>query len=314
MSELDSTGAFPPRDGDRDRNRELERERERQRERERDRQRYAGGDSGFTSDRAELAIAFGVLAFMTALGAWLMQPEGTDDFLPTAGTSAVAASTAVSLGGERSASAEPSWVTDPRDRSVAAPVVEPVPEPQLAEEVEEIVPVMAEPVEEIVAEPPVLDVTEEIQPEVVIEEQVEEVIFEPAPAPVVEPEPAVEPETEAQLLRRAMENVQFITGSAVLTEPSRAVLDDIVALMKSRPNTGLRIVGHTDSMGADDDNVKLSFARAEACRDYLLARGLEVDRVNAAGFGERRPIATNDTAEGQRQNRRVEFELVPGGQ
>ena len=110
-----------------------------------------------------------------------------------------------------------------------------------------------------------------------------------------------------------MTDVRFLTGSAVLTESSRGVLDEVVALLQARPDADLRIVGHTDSQGDADSNARLSFARAEACRDYLLERGLTVDRVDAAGFGERKPIASNATAEGRQQNRRVEFELVPSG-
>ena len=126
-------------------------------------------------------------------------------------------------------------------------------------------------------------------------------------------EPVVEEpvETESELFQRATTNVRFVTASSDLTEPSKAILDDIFALVQSRPDSKLRIVGHTDSQGDADKNARLSYARAEACRSYLLEKGLTVERVNAAGFGELQPIASNLTAEGRRENRRVEFELVP---
>lgn len=69
-------------------------------------------------------------------------------------------------------------------------------------------------------------------------------------------------------------------------------------------------VGHTDSMGTDQYNDKLSLRRAEAVKAYLLSKGVEANRVYTEGKGEKQPVADNKTAEGRAQNRRVEIEVV----
>ena len=270
---------------------------------------YGSGD-GDLSERSEYAIAFGVLLFFGALGWWLMQPEGD------------ALQTLPSVQGEtvdyRFESADAVAEVAPRRERTREPVAAvPVQPPIQAEAeplavVEEVAPVVPEPAQAVV-EP---EIFREVTPVVVEEPIVEEIVeVVPVAEPVVEEvAPAVEEvatETEAELFQRAMSNVRFVTASAVLTEPSQAILDDIFALVESRPDAKLRIVGHTDSQGEADRNARLSYARAEACRDYLLEKGLTIERVSAAGFGELQPIASNLTEEGRRENRRVEFELVP---
>ena len=146
------------------------------------------------------------------------------------------------------------------------------------------------------------------EPAAVAEVVASEVV--PVAEPRSKPKPIEAPETNTQLLRRATENVSFFTASAVLTDTSKGVLNDLAALLKAQPRTRLRIVGHTDSEGEADRNARLSYARAEACRTYLLDKGIEVGRIDTAGFGERKPIASNNTPEGKQRNRRVEFELL----
>jgi len=264
---------------------------------------YGSGD-GDLSEQSEYAIAFGVLLFFGALGWWLMQPEG--DALPSLPS---VQSEPVDYRFERTeaiaeAPRRRERVREPVAAAAVQPAIqaEPVPEPVAV--VEEVAPVVPEPVQAVV-EP---EIFEEVAPAVVEEPVIEEVVAEPVEEPVAEEVPV---ETEAELFQRAMSNVRFVTASAVLTEPSQAILDDIFALVESRTDAKLRIVGHTDSQGEADKNARLSYARAEACRDYLLEKGLTIDRVSAAGFGELQPIASNLTAEGRRENRRVEFELVP---
>jgi outer membrane protein OmpA-like peptidoglycan-associated protein len=75
------------------------------------------------------------------------------------------------------------------------------------------------------------------------------------------------------------------------------------------PAYSLRIEGHTDSDGSDAANQKLSEGRAKSCYDYLLKKGVVGSRMSHSGFGESKPIAGNDTAEGKRKNRRTHFEL-----
>jgi OOP family OmpA-OmpF porin len=68
--------------------------------------------------------------------------------------------------------------------------------------------------------------------------------------------------------------------------------------------------GHTDAVGTDQYNMRLSLRRANAVRDYLIAGGISASRIRAEGFGESQPVASNETAEGRAQNRRVELRVV----
>lgn len=110
-------------------------------------------------------------------------------------------------------------------------------------------------------------------------------------------------------LAYAAHAVQFETAKAVLKGESYEVLDQIVQIMRENPAYTMSISGHTDDVGSDESNLKLSQDRAKACYDYFLFKGIKADRLRYAGFGEARPIADNNTAEGREANRRVEFEL-----
>jgi OOP family OmpA-OmpF porin len=92
-----------------------------------------------------------------------------------------------------------------------------------------------------------------------------------------------------------------------LTESSEKHLDGIVASLRVEKDTHFEIAGHTDSVGSDDYNDRLSQARALSVMRYLAGRGLDSERMNARGYGESQPIETNDTDEGRARNRRVEF-------
>ncbi|MDX1913930.1 MAG: thrombospondin type 3 repeat-containing protein [Saprospiraceae bacterium] len=111
-------------------------------------------------------------------------------------------------------------------------------------------------------------------------------------------------------LATAARAVQFESAKAILKDASYDILDEVVALMRKNPTYSLSISGFTDDVGDDEDNLKLSQDRARACYDYLIFRGIKADRIRYAGFGEARPIASNETPEGRELNRRVEFELV----
>jgi OOP family OmpA-OmpF porin len=80
--------------------------------------------------------------------------------------------------------------------------------------------------------------------------------------------------------------------------------------LTSNPDARVAIEGHTDAQGDEASNLALSESRAEAVRDYLVSQGIAADRLETAGFGESRPIASNDTAEGRAENRRIEFRLL----
>ncbi|MDD3762232.1 MAG: OmpA family protein [Nevskiales bacterium] len=107
-----------------------------------------------------------------------------------------------------------------------------------------------------------------------------------------------------------LRGVGFENDSAVLTEDARAILDDVAASLRSQPNVKVEIGGHTDDIGNDAYNHTLSEQRAESVRQYLIARGIDPNRLVAVGYGEFNPIASNETAAGRAENRRVEFKLI----
>lgn len=108
-----------------------------------------------------------------------------------------------------------------------------------------------------------------------------------------------------------LRGVTFKTNSAVITPTSKLALDSAVAYLKARPNAAAEVRGHTDSVGNDEANMRLSKARAEAVRDYLIAGGIEAGRLTANGYGETEHIAPNDTPAGREQNRRVTLRIAP---
>jgi OOP family OmpA-OmpF porin len=107
------------------------------------------------------------------------------------------------------------------------------------------------------------------------------------------------------------EKIQFETGKSTLLPVSRPILDDVVQVMRDRPDLRVRVEGHTDDQGSDDQNLKLSQGRAEAVRAYLISKGIEAKRLTALGLGETMPIDTNRTNTGRARNRRVEFHIEP---
>lgn len=110
---------------------------------------------------------------------------------------------------------------------------------------------------------------------------------------------------------RLLDDVRFEHGSAVLTADSRATLDQVALILKAHEEfTKIRIEGHTDDTGPDAVNQRLSQQRAEAVRAYLVARGVESNRLVAQGFGDSRPKVKGTTEEDRAVNRRVDFILV----
>lgn len=121
--------------------------------------------------------------------------------------------------------------------------------------------------------------------------------------------PEVKKETKERL-EFAMRAVQFETGKAVLKGSSFKVLDEIIEIMNQYPDYKLSISGHTDDVGTAENNLLLSTERAKACSDYLLYRGISEERLRSKGYGESKPMVSNNSPAGREQNRRVEFELV----
>jgi len=125
----------------------------------------------------------------------------------------------------------------------------------------------------------------------------------PAPAPAyVAPEPAA-PQ------KLVLEGVNFDFDKATLRQEDMGNLDNDVATLKAWGDVDIEVAGHTDSMGSDAYNMRLSRQRAEAVRNFLISRGVAADRLTAKGYGESQPVADNATEEGRFKNRRVE--LVP---
>jgi outer membrane protein OmpA-like peptidoglycan-associated protein len=107
-----------------------------------------------------------------------------------------------------------------------------------------------------------------------------------------------------------LNNIFFDFAMANLRPESFPELNRIIGMLKDNPTIEIEIAGHTDSLGTDADNMKLSQRRASAVFDYLKGHGIRASRLSVKGYGEAAPVATNDTEEGRRLNRRVEFRIV----
>lgn len=102
-------------------------------------------------------------------------------------------------------------------------------------------------------------------------------------------------------------SVNFDHGKSTLTNLAKANLDKLIPVFNAYPDTEINIFGHTDITGKLETNMRLSNARANAVKDYLIAKGLKMERFVTQGFGPNEPIDNNETEEGRRKNRRVEF-------
>ncbi len=107
------------------------------------------------------------------------------------------------------------------------------------------------------------------------------------------------------LLTRA--RIQFDTGSSTIAAESFGLLDRLTVVVRRCEGAKVEISGHTDSVGSAESNLALSEARAKSVVDYLAQSGIAGERVEARGYGANRPVASNETAEGRAQNRRIEF-------
>jgi outer membrane protein OmpA-like peptidoglycan-associated protein len=132
------------------------------------------------------------------------------------------------------------------------------------------------------------------------------VVPAPPPPPPPAPPPAAAPPKEKIILR----GVNFDTNKATIRTDAQPILDQAVETLKEHSAIALTVEGHTDSTGSDEYNQKLSVRRAEAVRDYLSGHGINSSRMSVAGHGESQPVATNDSAEGRAQNRRVELHVT----
>ena len=125
----------------------------------------------------------------------------------------------------------------------------------------------------------------------------------PAPAAPIAPVPSSEKVTYAA-------DAFFDFNKADLKQEAKSKLDDLVSKTKEINLEVIIAVGHTDSIGGDAYNDKLSVKRAESIKTYLTSKGVEANRVYTEGKGKKQPVADNKTAEGRAKNRRVEIEVV----
>jgi OOP family OmpA-OmpF porin len=134
-------------------------------------------------------------------------------------------------------------------------------------------------------------------------------VMAPPPAPVPAPMPAPAPVAVASKVTYAADAF-FDFDKSVLKPEGKAKLDDLAGKVKGINLEVIIAVGHTDSVGTDAYNQKLSIRRSEAVKAYLVSAGIEKSRVYTEGKGEKQPVADNKTAEGRSKNRRVEIEVV----
>ncbi len=132
----------------------------------------------------------------------------------------------------------------------------------------------------------------------------------PPPAPAVAPRAAPAPQKPAASKVTYAADAFFDFDKATLKPAGKAKLDDLVGKVKGINLEVIIAVGHTDSVGSDVYNQKLSVKRAESVKAYLVSKGIEKNRIYTEGKGEKQPVADNKTNEGRGKNRRVEIELV----
>ena len=130
-----------------------------------------------------------------------------------------------------------------------------------------------------------------------------------APAPVAAAPAPAAPATVATKVTYAADAF-FDFDKSVIKPEGKAKLDDLIGKIKDINLEVIIAVGHTDAVGSDSYNQKLSVRRSEAVKAYLVSKGIEKNRVYTEGKGEKQPVADNKTAEGRAKNRRVEIEVV----
>lgn len=115
-------------------------------------------------------------------------------------------------------------------------------------------------------------------------------------------------EEDKKVVNEAIKNLEFDFGKATIRSTSFASLNRVAGILVQK-GFSLKLAGHTDNVGSDDANMKLSKARAESVKQYLVSQGANPSRIEAVGYGETQPITSNKTAAGRQKNRRVEFTL-----
>lgn len=132
--------------------------------------------------------------------------------------------------------------------------------------------------------------------------------IETAPPPPPPPPAKVQPAPGTKITE--IKGVHFDFDKATIKPEGRARLDEAVRVMRENPNLRVVVTGHTDSVGSDAYNMKLGERRARAVADYLIGQGISPSRIDVRSEGESKPVASNATAEGRAENRRVEIHAL----
>jgi OOP family OmpA-OmpF porin len=133
------------------------------------------------------------------------------------------------------------------------------------------------------------------------------VVTPPPARPAAKPAPKPKPVAEKVTLAA---DVLFDFDKAVLKPAGKSKLDDLAGKVKTINLEVVIAIGHTDSIGSDAYNQKLSVRRAESVKAYLVSKGVEPNRIYTEGKGEKQPVASNKTKDGRQKNRRVEIEVI----
>lgn len=207
---------------------------------------------------------------------------------------------------------EPTATPEPEPTPEPTATAEPTPEPTATPEpVEDLPPLSSLPERGAVFRPPTLFL------EGPVRTQEEADAFYERAAAVVGPDnvvnnyvvrPDAPPAVDGNV--RVEQAVLFESGSAVVAEEFKATLDLGVLVMALNPQVTMIVEGHTDSVGTEEGNLELSQLRAESVVDYMVGRGVDRDRLEAVGYGQSNPVASNDTEEGRQINRRIEVDLL----
>lgn len=119
-------------------------------------------------------------------------------------------------------------------------------------------------------------------------------------------------QAEQAVVDNALKNriIEFESGSAVLLPAGTQILDEMVVALNKVQGKNVKIIGHTDSQGDPAKNLPLSLQRADAVKNYLIAKGIVATRLSVEGKGSQQPVADNATPEGRKKNRRIEFDVL----